>query len=60
MPIPELQIILYNVYESTNKTQLKILADSNAEPFIEKNLNELKVLFNNGFIGYKKNKKTNL
>ena len=48
MPVPELQNILYNVYESTNKKQLKILADSNAEPFIEKNLNELKVLFNQG------------
>ena len=46
MPIPELQIILYNVYLSTNKKQLEILADSNAKPFIEKNLNELeKVLF---------------
>lgn len=46
MPIPELQIILYNAYEITNKNQLKILADSNAVPFIEKNLSELeKVLF---------------
>ncbi|MGB7968224.1 MAG: hypothetical protein WCF28_01485 [Methanobacterium sp.] len=46
MPVPELQIILYNAYMSTNKKQLQILADSNAVPFIEKNLNELeKVLF---------------
>jgi hypothetical protein len=46
MPVPELQVILYNAYESTNKKQLKILADPNAVPFIEKNLNELeKVLF---------------
>jgi hypothetical protein len=46
MPIPELQMILHNVYLSTNKKQLQILADSNALPFIEKNLTELeKVLF---------------
>ena len=46
MPVPELQSILNNVYESTNKNQLKILADTNAVPFIEKNLYELeKVLF---------------
>ena len=46
MPVPELQVILYNAYASTNKKQLKILADSNAVPFIEKNLKELeKVLF---------------
>jgi hypothetical protein len=46
MPVPELQVILYNAYESTDKKQLQILADSNAAPFIEKNLNELeKVLF---------------
>ena len=46
MPVPELQVILNNAYESTNKKQLKILADSNAAPFIEKNLSELeKVLF---------------
>ena len=35
MPVPELQEILYNVYQSTDKKQLKILADSNAEPFID-------------------------
>ncbi len=47
MPVPELQEILYNAYESTNKKQLKILADSNAGPFIEKNLSQLeKVLYN--------------
>lgn len=46
MPVPDLQNILYNAYVSTNKKQLKILADTNAGPFIEKNLNELeKVLF---------------
>jgi hypothetical protein len=46
MPVPELQVILYNAYESTNKKQLQILSDPNAAAFIEKNLNELeKVLF---------------
>jgi hypothetical protein len=45
MPVPELQEILYNVYESSSKQQLKILADSNAEPFIIKNLVQLKLLF---------------
>ncbi len=47
MPVSELQEILSNAYESTNKKQLKILADSNAGPFIEKNLSQLeKVLYN--------------
>jgi hypothetical protein len=41
MPVPELQRILNHAYMTTNKKQLKILANSNAEPFIEKNLNEL-------------------
>jgi hypothetical protein len=46
MPIPELQGILHSAYLSTNKKQLQILADSNAVPFIEKNLTELeKLLF---------------
>ncbi len=46
MPVSELQEILYNAYESTHKKQLKILADSNAGPFIEKNLSQLeRVLF---------------
>jgi hypothetical protein len=45
MPVPELQEILYDVYESSSKQQLKILADSNAEPFIIKNLVQLKLLF---------------
>jgi len=46
MPVPELQVILYNAYESTNKKQLQILSDPNAAAFIEKKLNELeKVLF---------------
>ncbi|MFY9638372.1 MAG: hypothetical protein WAK14_06190 [Methanobacterium sp.] len=47
MSVSELQEILYSAYESTNKKQLKILADSNAGPFIEKNLSQLeKVLYN--------------
>ena len=46
MPVPELQKILYNCYLTTNNKTLKILADSNSGPFIEKNLKELeKVLF---------------
>ena len=46
MPVPALQKILYNSYISTNNKTLKILADSNSELFIEKNLKELeKVLF---------------
>jgi hypothetical protein len=47
MPVSELQEILYNAYMSTNKKQLKILSDSSAGPFIEKNLSQLeKVLYN--------------
>lgn len=47
MPVPELQKLLYNTYKSTNKRQLKMLADPKSEPFIEKNLKQLeKVLFN--------------
>lgn len=46
MPVPELQVLLNNAYKSTHKKQLKILADSDATPFIEKNLNQLeKMLF---------------
>jgi hypothetical protein len=46
MPVPELQGLLNNAYKTTHKKQLKILADSNATPFIEKNLNQLeKMLF---------------
>jgi len=54
MPVPELQVILYNAYESTNKKQLQILSDPNAAAFIEKNLNELeKVLFKGIWSGKK-------
>jgi len=42
MPVSELQIILKNAYEETHQKQLKILADPSAEPFITKNLQELK------------------
>ena len=46
-PVPELQKILYKSYKSTNNKQMKILADPNSEPFIEKNLKQLeKVMFN--------------
>ena len=46
-PVPELQKILYNCSKSTNNKQMKILADPNSEPFIEKNLKQLeKVMFN--------------
>ncbi|WP_414469229.1 hypothetical protein [Methanobacterium sp. ACI-7] len=44
MPVPEIQKILYNAYERTNKKQLKILADPKAEKFISRNLNELKLV----------------
>lgn len=43
-PVPELQNILKRAYLKTNKKQLKILADPEAEPFIEKNLGELEDL----------------
>jgi len=42
MPVPELQSILKNAYAETHQKQLKILADPSAEPFITKNLQELK------------------
>ncbi|MGF7117402.1 hypothetical protein [Methanobacterium oryzae] len=42
MPIPELQEILKKAYDGTHKKQLKILADPDAQPFIEKNFQELK------------------
>ena len=46
MKIPKLQIILENAYAQTGKEQLKILANPDAEPFIAKNLHELKkILF---------------
>ena len=38
-PVFELQKILLNVYETTNKKQLKTLADSQSKQFIETNLN---------------------
>jgi len=47
-PVSELQKILYNSYKKTGKKQLKILSESKAEPFIEKNLDQLeKILFKN-------------
>ncbi len=47
MPVEDLQQILMNVYIKTNQKQLKILANPNARPFIQKNLGELeKILFN--------------
>lgn len=47
MPVPELQIILSELYEITNMEQLKILSESRAEPLIELNIIELKkILFN--------------
>jgi endonuclease III-like uncharacterized protein len=46
MPVSELQEILKRAYLETKKKQLKILADPTAQPFIEKNRQELKkVLF---------------
>lgn len=47
MPVPELQIILSELYEITNMEQLKILSEPRAEPLIELNIIELKkILFN--------------
>lgn len=46
MPIGDLQKILNRAYLKTNQEQLKILADPKAQPFIQKNLQELgKILF---------------
>ncbi len=46
MPVPELQRILNSAYLQTQKEQLRILAEPDAEPFITKNLQELKkILF---------------
>ncbi|KAF5078562.1 hypothetical protein [Methanobacterium aggregans] len=42
MQVPELQELMNNVYKKTHKKQLKILSDPKAEPFITKNLKELK------------------
>jgi hypothetical protein len=42
MPVEELQKILNNVYQENQQVQLKILADPKAQPFITKNLQELK------------------
>lgn len=44
MSVPELQDILNKVYLETHQQQLKILAEPKAEPFIDKNLQELKKL----------------
>lgn len=46
MPVEDLQEILNRAYTKTNQKQLKILADPEAKPFIQKNLHELgKILF---------------
>lgn len=46
MPVPELQEILNRAYQKTHQEQLKILANSKAQSFLEKNLQELgKILF---------------
>ncbi|MBU4536303.1 MAG: hypothetical protein KKF16_10990 [Euryarchaeota archaeon] len=42
MPVSELQSILQKAYLQTGKKQLKILSSSQARPFIETNLMELK------------------
>lgn len=42
MPISRLQEILYDLYLKTGLEQFKILAESNAKPLIQLNLNELK------------------
>jgi len=46
-PISELQKILLNVYETTNKKQLKTLADPQSKQFIETNLNYLDMIYFN-------------
>ncbi|MFA0833497.1 MAG: hypothetical protein ACC609_05775 [Methanobacterium formicicum] len=43
-PVPELQSILKNVYAETHQKQLKILSSPGAEPFITRNLQELKTV----------------
>jgi hypothetical protein len=43
-PVPELQRILKNVYAETHQKQLKILSSSGAEPFITRNLQEVKTV----------------
>jgi len=46
MPVGELQDLLNQLYLETNLEQLKVLADPNAEPFLELNLQKLKeILF---------------
>jgi D-arabinose 1-dehydrogenase-like Zn-dependent alcohol dehydrogenase len=46
MPVEDLQEILKRAYLETKQEQLKILADPKAQPFIRKNLDELrKILF---------------
>ncbi len=44
MPVSELREILNDSYKKTGKKQLKILSEPKAEPFIEKNLNELEII----------------
>jgi len=46
-PISELQKILLNVYKTTNKKQLKTLADPQSKQFIETNLNYLDMIYFN-------------
>jgi len=46
MPVDDLQEILKRAYLETKQEQLKILANPKAQPFIRKNLDELrKILF---------------
>ena len=44
MPVSELRVILNDSYKKTGKKQLKILSEPKAEPFIERNLNELEII----------------
>ncbi|MDD3986085.1 MAG: hypothetical protein PHY59_09510 [Methanobacterium sp.] len=46
-PVSELQKILLNVYKTTNKKQLKTLADPQSKHFIETNLNYLDMIYFN-------------
>lgn len=46
-PVYELQKILLNVYETTNKKQLKTLADPQSKQVIETNLNYLDMIYFN-------------
>lgn len=44
MSVPELQRILKNAYAETQQKQLKILASPSADPFIARNMQELKTV----------------